>query len=109
MGRKQARAEEPEAAEEGRSPAAGACVLLILAGILVAIAFAIDEAVGVLFMVVTGAVALWRSARRMSDSSATPPPPLAEDVYTAHSDEIDRVQEGPGEGLTILYPKRIEE
>ncbi|MET9965440.1 hypothetical protein ABZZ80_05815 [Streptomyces sp. NPDC006356] len=109
MGRKRRRAEEPEETGEGRSPAAGACVLVVLAGVLVAVAFAIDEAVGVLLVVVAGTVALWRSARRMSDSSATPPPPLSEDVYAAHSDEIDRVQEGPGEGLTILYPKRIEE
>jgi len=109
MGRKKQRADEPEEEQEERHPAAGACVLVALAGVLVAVAFAIDEAVGVLFVVVVGTVALWRSARRMSDSSATPPPPLSDDEYAAHSDEIDRVQEGPGEGLTILYPKRIEE
>ncbi|MCZ4605359.1 hypothetical protein O3S80_16710 [Streptomyces sp. Lzd4kr] len=109
MGRKRQQAEEPDEDEEGRSPLAGACVLVLFGGVLVAVAFAIDEAVGVLLVVVAGTVALWRSARRMSDSSATPPPPLSEDVYAAHSDEIDRVQEGPGEGLTILYPKRIDE
>ncbi|MFJ1869949.1 hypothetical protein [Streptomyces chartreusis] len=108
MGRRKVRDDEPEETDEGRSPAAGACVLIVLAGVLVAIAFAIDEAVGILFVVVTSTIALWRSARRMSDSSATPPPPLSEDVYAAHSDEIDRVQEGPGEGLLILYPKRID-
>ncbi|MEU9656720.1 hypothetical protein [Streptomyces chartreusis] len=94
---------------EEPSRVAGGCVLVVLAGGLVAVAFAIDEAVGVLLVVVAGAVALYRSARRMSDSSATPPPPLSGTVYAAHSDEIDRVQEGPGEGLTILYPRRIEE
>ena len=109
MGRKRQRNEEPDETEEGRSPLAGACVLVVFGGVLVAVAFAIDEAVGVLLVVVTGAVALYRAARRMSDSSATPPPPLSQDVYAAHSDEIDRVQEGPGEGLTILYPKRIDE
>lgn len=108
MGRKRKQAEEPEGTEEGRSPAAGACVLVVLAGVLVAVAFAIDEAAGVLLVVVAGAVALYRSARRLSDSSATPPPPLSEDVYAAHSEEIDRVQEGPGEGMTILYPVRQE-
>lgn len=108
MGRKKARTEEPEGLDEGRSPAAGACVLVVLGGGLVAVAFAIDEAVGVLLVVVAGVVALYRSARRMSDSSATPPPPLSEDVYAAHSDEIDRIQEGPGEGLTILYPVQRE-
>jgi len=96
--------EEPD---EERSPLAGACVLVVLGGGVVAVAFAIDEALGVLLVVLAGAVALWRSARRMSDSSATPPPPSGEDEYAGHSDEIDRVQEGPGEGMTILYPKPI--
>ncbi|KUN95395.1 hypothetical protein [Streptomyces caeruleatus] len=109
MGRKRQRAEEPDETDEGRSPLAGAFVLAVLGGVLVAVAFAIDEAVGVLLVVVGGFVALYRSARRMSDSSAPPPPPLSGDVYAAHSDEIDRIQEGPGEGLTILYPKPVEE
>lgn len=105
-GKKQA--EEPEQEpEQEPSRVAGACVLVVLGGVLVAVAFAIDEAVGVLLVVFVGAVALWRSARRMSDSRTTPPPPLSDDVYAAHSDEIARVQEGPGEGLTILYPKRV--
>lgn len=63
-----------ETPEEQPSRAAGACVLVVLAGVVVAVAFAIDEAVGVLFVVVVGTFALWRSARRMSVSSATPPP-----------------------------------
>jgi hypothetical protein len=71
MSRGKASAEE---SEEERSPLAGACVLVVLAGVVVAVAFAIDEAVGVLLVVAAGAVALWRSARRVSDSSATPPP-----------------------------------
>ena len=98
--------EEPE---EERHPLAGACVLVVLGGALVAVAFAIDEAVGVLFVVAVGVFALWRSARRMSDSSATPPPPSGTTVYAGHRDEIERVQEGPGEGLLILYPVRDEE
>ena len=60
-------AEEP-------SRAAGGCVLVVLGGVAVAAAFAVDEAVGVLFVVAASTVALWRSARRVSDSSATPPP-----------------------------------
>ncbi|MGW6731133.1 hypothetical protein [Streptomyces sp. NPDC055013] len=59
-------------AEEERSRAAGTCVLAILGGVLVAIAFAIDEAAGVLLVGMSGMVALWRSARRVTDSSATP-------------------------------------
>ncbi|MGX9887333.1 hypothetical protein [Streptomyces sp. NPDC002276] len=65
-----------KATEEPEEPsrAAGACVLVALAGVVVGAAFAVDEAVGVLLVVVVGTVALWRSARRVSDSSATPPP-----------------------------------
>ncbi|GLW45504.1 hypothetical protein Stsp02_11660 [Streptomyces sp. NBRC 14336] len=100
--------EESEEPLEGRSRAGGACVLAVLAGVVVAAVFAADEAAGVLLVVVAGGVALYRAARRMPDSSAPPPPPLPEDVYAAHSDEIDRVQEGPGEGLTILHPRRFE-
>ncbi|MFI1726893.1 hypothetical protein [Streptomyces sp. NPDC020489] len=101
MGRKPTPVEEPE--EPSR--VAGACVLVVLGGVLVAVAFAVDEAVGVLLVVVVGVVALWRSARRMSDSSATPPPPPVEDEPAAHSGEIDRVQEGPGEGFRVIYTK----
>jgi hypothetical protein len=67
-------AKEPEET----SPAAGACVLVALAGAALGAAFAIDEALGVLTVVSTGGVAVWWSARhRVSDSSATPPPPPA--------------------------------
>ncbi|MCX4557948.1 hypothetical protein OHA02_17270 [Streptomyces phaeochromogenes] len=57
------------------SRAAGACVLLVLAGVVTAVVFAISETAGVLAVWVVGAFALWRAARRMSDSRATPPPP----------------------------------
>ena len=97
-------ADEQEEPEE-RSRAAGACVLVVLAGAAVGIAFAVDEAAGVLVVAVAGSIALYWSARRMSDSRATPPPPLSDDVYAAHSDEIDRIQEGPGEGLRVIYTK----
>ncbi|MBZ3909411.1 hypothetical protein [Streptomyces acidiscabies] len=65
-----------KASEEAEEPsrASGACALAVLGGVVVAVAFAIDEAAGVLFVVTAGTAALWRSARRMSDSSATPPP-----------------------------------
>ncbi|WP_069773046.1 hypothetical protein [Streptomyces sp. LUP30] len=61
-------------AEEEPSRAAGGCVLVVLAAVVVGAAFAVDEAVGVLGVVVAGTVALWRCARRVSDSSAPPPP-----------------------------------
>jgi hypothetical protein len=66
------RAEEPE---EEPSRVAGACVLVVLAGVAVAVAFAIDQAVGVLFVVAAGVVALWRSVRR----TANPAPPPQEE------------------------------
>ncbi|WP_143204100.1 hypothetical protein [Streptomyces kebangsaanensis] len=103
-----ARRQQEEEPEE-RSRAAGGCVLVVLGGGALAVVFAVSTEAGILAVWVVGTVALWRSARRrMSDSSATPPPPSEGDVYAAHSDEIDRVQEGPGEGLLILYPKRVE-
>ncbi|MFF7534890.1 hypothetical protein ACIP6Q_39130 [Streptomyces bobili] len=61
-------------AEEEPSRAAGGCVLVVLGAAAAAGLFAVDEAVGVLGVTVAGAVALWRSARRLSDSSAPPPP-----------------------------------
>ncbi|GAA3854093.1 hypothetical protein GCM10023084_05380 [Streptomyces lacrimifluminis] len=63
--------EEPS---EEPSRTAGACVLVVLAGIATAALFAVSPTVGVLALWVVGALLLWRSARRMSDSSATPPP-----------------------------------
>ncbi|MGY1500820.1 hypothetical protein ACW4TU_30285 [Streptomyces sp. QTS52] len=64
--------EEPE---EERSPLAGACVLVILGGGVAAVLFALSPTVGVLALWAVGILALWRSARRrVSDSSATPPP-----------------------------------
>ncbi|MFJ8023350.1 hypothetical protein [Streptomyces sp. NPDC096311] len=97
--------EEPEES----SGTAGACVLIALAAVVVAVTFRLSAVVGILALWIVGAVALWRATRRrMSDSSATPPPPSAGDEYAGHSEEIDRVQEGPGEGMTILYPRRLE-
>ncbi|MEU5769813.1 hypothetical protein ABZ782_28250 [Streptomyces asoensis] len=60
--------------EEEPSRAAGACVLVVLAGAVVGALFAVDEAAGVLGVMASAVLALWRSARRVSVSSATPPP-----------------------------------
>lgn len=91
------------------SRAAGGCVLVVLGGGVLAVVFAASTQAGILAVWVTGTAAVWRAARhRMSNSSATPPPPLSGDVYAAHSDEVARIQEGPGEGMTILYPVRKE-
>ena len=74
MGR---RKPEPDPAEEPveRSPLAGALVLVVLAGVVLAAVWAASPEAGVLTVWVAGGSAVWWSARRrMSDSSATPPP-----------------------------------
>ncbi|MGW0914667.1 hypothetical protein ACWD1Z_23360 [Streptomyces sp. NPDC002784] len=71
MGRRKQAEAEPE---EQPSRAAGACVLVLLAGVALAAVFAVSLTAGVLLLWVVGGAAVWRSARRMSDSSAPPPP-----------------------------------
>jgi hypothetical protein len=103
-GQKKAPAEEP-------SRVGGACVLVVLAGVVIGVAFAVDEAAGVLLVVVSGGVALYRSARRMSDSSATPPPrgvTPSGNVSARETGEIARVVP-ISEGVAfILHPVREE-
>ncbi|MFD4558985.1 hypothetical protein ACFWP5_32480 [Streptomyces sp. NPDC058469] len=62
---------QAEAEPEERSRAAGACVLVVLAGVVTAVVFAVSVTAGVLAVWVVGAVALWRSVRR----TANPAPP----------------------------------
>lgn len=67
--------EKPEKPSEEPSRAAGACVLVVLVGVTTAAVFAVSPTAGVLALWAVGTVLLWRSARRrVSDSSATPPP-----------------------------------
>lgn len=99
-----------EEAEE-RSRAAGACVLVVLGGGALAGVFAASDEAGVLTVWGVGSLLLWRAARRrMSDSSATPPPrgvAHSGDVYAGETGEIARVVKGPS-GLAIVYPVRRE-
>ena len=70
-----ARREEPVEEPVERSPLAGGCVLLVLAGVVLAAVWAVSPAAGVLTVWVAGGSAVWWSARRrVSVSSATPPP-----------------------------------
>ncbi|MCY0952102.1 hypothetical protein [Streptomyces sp. H27-S2] len=102
------------AAEEEPEPSrtAGGCVLVVAAGVPVAVVFAAAPDAGVL--TVWGLVVVacgWQYRRGLSDSSATPPPPSetpSGDVYADESVEVDRIERGPGEGLTIIYPVRTE-
>ncbi|MEU3982528.1 hypothetical protein AB0F77_20940 [Streptomyces sp. NPDC026672] len=96
-------------AEEGTEPsrAAGMVVLTVLGGAGVGAVFAVDEAAGVLTVVAVGAVALWRSARHVSDSSATPPPapePPSGDVYAVENTRVREVRRTPGEGY-LIFPE----
>jgi hypothetical protein len=60
---------------ERRSAAAGGCVLVVLGGVPLAVVWAVSAEAGVIAVWVVGVVAVWWSARRrVSDSSATPPP-----------------------------------
>lgn len=99
--------EEPE-----RSRAAGGCVLVALVGVVGAVVFAVSAEAGVLVTVGAAAGAMWWAVSRpVSDSSAAPPPPPSPpsgDVYAGDSTEVERVQKGPGEGLSIIYPVRVE-
>ncbi|MFJ2719011.1 hypothetical protein [Streptomyces sp. NPDC087437] len=98
-----------EQAPEERSPLAGGCVLVAVGGGAGAAVFAASTEAGILAVWAVGVAAVWWSARRpVSDSSATPPPPSGATVYAGETGEIERVREGPGEGLLILYPVREE-
>jgi hypothetical protein len=64
--------------EETGSPAAGACVLVLLGGGALAALFAASDAAGVLTVWTVGTIALWRAARHqksMSDAANPAPPP----------------------------------
>lgn len=70
MAGKKAAEEEPEP-----SAAAGGCVLFLLGCAPVAVVFAVSYVAGILTVWAVGMLLLWRAARRrVSNSSATPPP-----------------------------------
>jgi len=69
-----AKRQAKESSEEpGRT--AGACVLVVLAGVVTAVVFAVSPTAGVLAVWVVGTVLLWRSVRR----TANPAPPPGEE------------------------------
>ena len=102
---------EPELGEEG-SPLAGACVLVVLAGVVVAIAFAYDQAAGVLLVVVAGVVALWRSARRKGTDLPLPSPtergPDSGERARRRAAKA-KVAMDPNGVMCILHPPAVEE
>ncbi|MFE3169315.1 hypothetical protein [Streptomyces sp. NPDC059224] len=80
-------AEEPE---EQPSRAAGACVLVALAGVVVAALFAISDALAILVLVAAGVFALWRSVRRTANPAPPPPPESGSDANPQFTVTEDR-------------------
>ncbi|MGC9382872.1 hypothetical protein [Streptomyces sp. MH13] len=69
---------QPTDETEEPSRAAGALVLAVLGGAVLAVVFALSVEAGILAVWLAAAIAVWWAAsRRVSDSSA-PPPPLPE-------------------------------
>jgi hypothetical protein len=98
-----ARRKRPEPAEEPeeRSRFAGVLVLLALAGVAVAVVFALSAAAGILTLWVVGTVALWRAARRRKGPDLPLPSPTVTpsrgDVYaveTGRAREVRRTSTG---------------
>lgn len=67
---------------EEPSRAAGACVLVVLGGVVAAVVFAVSPTAGVLAVWVVGAALLWRSARRPVRHVSAPTPPPGEERPT---------------------------
>lgn len=65
---------KPDVEPEEPSRAAGACVLVVLIGVVTAAVFAVSPTAGPLFVWGAGTVAVWWHVRRVSDKSAPPPP-----------------------------------
>jgi hypothetical protein len=103
-----------KASEEPEEPsrAAGGCVLVVVVGGVTAVVFAVSPTAGVLSLWTLGVLLLWRSARRrMSDSSATPPPEAVApsgDVFAVGEPVVTRVERGP-EGVTCTIHVAREE
>lgn len=82
--------EQPEESSEEPSRAAGACVLVVLAGVATAAMFAASPTVGVLALWVVGAVLLWRSVRRTANPAPPPPPERGSDANPQFTVTEDR-------------------
>lgn len=100
----------PEPVESSR--AAGACVLVALAGGVTGGVFAASPTAGVLGFWVVGGVLLWRSVRRgVSDMPATPPPlppEGADDLSAGGTERIERVEYDPNGVRCTIHVVRQE-
>jgi hypothetical protein len=84
------RRDEAEEPEEQPSRAAGACVLVVLAGVVVAALFAISDTLAILTLVASGVFALWRSVRRTANPAPPPPPERGSDTNPQFTVTEDR-------------------
>lgn len=108
--RKKPRTDAPEASEVPAEPsrAAGACVLVVLGGGVLAVVFALSTEAGVLAVWAVGTGAVWWSARRRKGTDLPLPSPTVTpsrgDVFAVETGRAARVVKGPG-GMTIIYPE----
>ncbi|MFJ3590126.1 hypothetical protein ACIQUY_31900 [Streptomyces sp. NPDC090231] len=77
MSRKKPDTEEPEETPEG-SPAAGACVLVVLGGGALAVIYAVSPDAAIFTIWAAGMVAMWRVARSVRRAPSPAPPPVTE-------------------------------
>lgn len=96
---------------EDTSPAAGACVLVLLGGGATAAVFAASTEAGVLAVWGVGVTALWMSVRRHKGTDlALPSPTVAPsrgNVSARETGEVARVVTGPG-GVMLIHMVREE-
>lgn len=94
--------------DEQPSKAAGACVLVVLGGVALAVVWAASPEAGVLTVWGVGTIALWKAARKpVSDSSATPPAPpepVSKDVFARETGRAREVRSVAGEGY-LIFPE----
>jgi hypothetical protein len=104
--------EQEQLAGETAGRGAGGCVAAVLVAAAFAVVFAVSAEAGVLAVWAAGGAAVWWSVRRrVSDSSATPPPERGTpsgDVFAGETGEIARVERDRAEVICILHPVREE-
>ncbi|MFD3310080.1 hypothetical protein [Streptomyces sp. NPDC058694] len=83
-------AKKPAVEPEESSRAAGACVLVVLAGVVTAVVFVISATAGVLAVWAVGAVTLWRYVRRTANPAPPPPPESGSDAKPQFTVTEDR-------------------
>lgn len=102
-----AKTKAPEESEPSR--AAGGCVLLVLAVVVVAGVFAASPAAGVLGLWIVGTVTLYRSVRRAANPAPPPlPTPPLGDVSAGGKERLARVEYDPSGGRCTLHVTRDE-